>query len=122
MIGAALALLGLWVLLGAVWLAVWPFFRPERAVADPSEAELRDLRIEKARLLGEIHELELDWETGKLSEEDYRALEARLKGRAVELMREIDEREAAGLERRSRAGRRQRRDAEAKGEKARRVG
>ena len=121
MTGALLALLGLWVLLAAVWLAVWPFFRGARALPDADAVELRDLRIEKELLLGEIHELELDWETGKLSEEDYRALEARLKARAVEVMREIDEREAAALERRSRAGRRKRRDAEA-GAGARRVG
>ncbi|HUP18860.1 MAG TPA: hypothetical protein VM778_02780 [Gemmatimonadota bacterium] len=121
MIGAALALLGLWVLLAAVWLAVWPFFRAERAAPDADEVELRDLRIEKERLLGEIHELELDWETGKLSDEDYRALEARLKGRAIEVMREIDVREAAALERRSRAGRRKRQDTKA-GDEARRVG
>lgn len=109
MMALLLALAGLWILLGAIWLAVWPFFRADRTVADPAEAELRDLRVEKARLLAEIHELELDWETGKLSEADYRALEGRLKGRAVDVMREIDAREAAGLERRSRRARRKER-------------
>lgn len=107
MTAAILTLLALWVLLGAVWAAVWPFFRAQPRETEPTELEMRELRAEKARLLAEIHELELDWETGKLSEEDYRALEARLKGRAIEIMQEIDAREAAGLERRSRNARRQ---------------
>ena len=52
--------------------------------------ERRELETEKAILLAEIHELELDRDTGKLSDEDFRELEARLKARAVEVMRRID--------------------------------
>lgn len=112
MISAIAALAGLWILLGAVWLAVYPFFRGEVEPVDDAEVELHDLSIEKERLLQQIHELELDWETGKLSEEDYRALDARLRSRAVEVMREIDEHDAAGLERRSRGARKKREKAE----------
>lgn len=100
-----LALLALWVLLGAVWLAVWPFFSGGREPVDPRALELEELETEKARLLAEIHELELDYDTGKLSDEDYATLESRLKARAVEVMREIDEREKAALAHRSKTAR-----------------
>lgn len=84
-----LVLAGMWILLGAVWLAVYPLLtRPAEESAGASE--LRDLEAEKDRLVGEIHELELDHATGKLSEEDFRELEARLKRRAVETMERID--------------------------------
>ncbi|HUP01485.1 MAG TPA: hypothetical protein VM737_08200 [Gemmatimonadota bacterium] len=92
MTGVLLTLAGLWLLLGAVWLAVYPLLtRGGRAI--PADApDRRDLEVEKARLVAEIHELDLDRATGKLSEEDYRAIEQRLKARAVEVMREIDPR------------------------------
>ena len=89
---AIVALAALWVLLGAIWLAVWPFLERERRPVPVVLLELQELEAEKARLIAEIHELELDYATGKLSEEDYRALEARLKTRAVEVIREIEAR------------------------------
>src|SRR5688572_24937762 len=93
---ALVVLAGLWVLLGALWLAVWPFFERERLPVPVALLELQELETEKGRLLGEIHDLQLDYETGKLSEEDYGALEARLKARAVDVMREIEAREKSG--------------------------
>lgn len=84
-----LALLGVWVLLVAVWFAVWPLVSGGGREIDRSEIELRELEAEKARLLADLHELELDRETGKLSDADYETLQKRLKARAVEVMREI---------------------------------
>jgi hypothetical protein len=92
-VSALAVLAGLWVLLGALWLAVWPFFSRKHPPVPVALLELQELETEKGRLLGEIHDLQLDYETGKLSEEDYRALEARLKARAVDVMREIEARE-----------------------------
>ena len=88
---ALLVLAGLWLLLGAVWLAVYPLIAGDRERREPT-AELSELEAEKARLVQDLHELELDRATGKLSEEDWRDLDARLKTRAVETMREIDAR------------------------------
>jgi DNA repair exonuclease SbcCD ATPase subunit len=78
-----------------VWLALYPLVSGGPGRAEPS-AELRELEAEKDRLVQDLHELELDRATGKLSEEDWRELDARLKGRAVETIKEIDARTASG--------------------------
>ncbi|HET6343193.1 MAG TPA: hypothetical protein VFG78_13535 [Gemmatimonadota bacterium] len=60
-----------------------------------STAGLSELEAEKDRLVQDLHELELDRATGKLSEEDWRDLDARLKRRAVATLEEIDAARAA---------------------------
>ncbi len=85
-----LILIGLWVLLAAVWLSVYPLFGGAAESVPAAVAHRRELETEKARLLEEIHELQLDYATGKLSDEDHAALEARLKSRTVAIMRELD--------------------------------
>jgi hypothetical protein len=85
-----LILIGLWVLLAAVWLAVYPLFGGAVESVPAAVAQRRELETEKARLLEEIHELQLDYATGKLSDEDHAALEARLKSRAVEVMQQLE--------------------------------
>ena len=106
MSGLLLSLIGLWVLLGAIWLAVWPLFAAGSSAGSDAEVELSELEAEKARLMGEIHELELDYATGKLSDEDRRAIEDRLKGRTIEVMKRIDA--LAPAERRRREAARER--------------
>lgn len=91
MIGLLLVLAGLWILLGAVWLALWPVVAGSREGLSPAALDRRELEAEKGRLIGEIHELELDRATGKLSEPDYSTAEADLKARAFEVMRQIDQ-------------------------------
>lgn len=86
-----LALLGVWILLLAIGFAAWPLFAATRREVDRREIELGELEAEKARLIEDLHELELDRETGKLSDEDYRANRTRLKTRAVDVMRRIEE-------------------------------
>jgi hypothetical protein len=88
--GLLLSLAGLWILLAAVWVAVWPLFADRGAPRPDTEMERQELEAEKGRLLLEIHELELDYETGKLSDEDHTAIEARLKGRAIEVMQRLE--------------------------------
>ena len=91
MIAILLSLAGLWILLAAVWVAVWPLFAARAAPESDADVERGELEAEKGRLLQEIHELDLDHATGKLSEEDYRAIEARLKARAVDVMQRLDQ-------------------------------
>lgn len=90
MTGLLLSLLALWVLLAAIWSALWPLFGGRSAALPEEEIERQELEAEKARLLHEIHELELDYQTGKLSDEDHLAIEERLKGKAVQVMQRID--------------------------------
>jgi type II secretory pathway component PulM len=89
-IGLLLSLAGLWLLLAAVWVAVWPLFVDRRATQLDADIERQELEAEKGRLLQEIHELELDFATGKLSDEDHTAIDARLKGRAIEVMKRLE--------------------------------
>ena len=86
---ALLVLGGLWLLLGAVWLAAYPLIAGDRDRRKPGTG-LSELEAEKDRLVQELHELELDRATGKLSDEDWRELDARLKRRAVATLEEID--------------------------------
>ena len=90
MTGLLFSLAGLWVLLAAVWVAVWPLFAERRAARSDVDLERQELEAEKGRLLQEIHELELDYATGKLSDEDHAAIEGRLKGRAIEVLKRLD--------------------------------
>lgn len=72
-----------------MWLAFYPLVAGGHD-RGPSTARLIELEAEKDRLVQDLHELELDRATGKLSEEDWRELDARLKTRAVETIRELD--------------------------------
>ena len=74
------------VLLGVVvWLP--PARRPEEAEA----ARRDDLEAAKEAKYREIRDAELDYRTGKLSEEDWRALDRELRGEAMDLLRRLDE-------------------------------
>jgi hypothetical protein len=55
-----------------------------------ARAELADLEAAKEAKYREIRDAELDQRTGKLSEEDHRALDAELRAEAVALLRKID--------------------------------
>ncbi|MFN2383699.1 MAG: hypothetical protein ABR559_05480 [Gemmatimonadota bacterium] len=90
MMAALLGLAGLWLLLAAVWLAVYPLLAGGAASHSSAAGERRDLEVEKARLVAEIHELELDYATGKLSEDDFKDMEAELKTQAVAVLEELE--------------------------------
>ncbi len=59
----------------------------------------RAAALEAARdaKLREIHDTELDHSTGKLSDADFRALDATLRAEAAELLRQIDEARDEGM-------------------------
>jgi hypothetical protein len=60
----------------------------EHCVAQsPERAELEAAKEAKYR---QIREAELDRRTGKLSQEDWRALDAELRAEAIELLRRLD--------------------------------
>jgi flagellar biosynthesis/type III secretory pathway M-ring protein FliF/YscJ len=69
-----------------------PLRRGRTAAAEASESAHRDaLEAAKEAKYREIRDAELDWRTGKLSDEDYRAQDRRLRAEAVEILRDLDE-------------------------------
>jgi hypothetical protein len=82
---AAIALL----LAFLVWFVGAPLRR--KAVAEPAQSsELRALEAAREAKYAEIRDNELDYRTGKLSDEDFRALDRQLRAEAVEILRAID--------------------------------
>jgi hypothetical protein len=79
------------VLAFAVALIAGPL-RPGRAAAEETveSAERAELEAAKEAKYREIREAELDYRTGKLSEDDWRALDSELRGDAIELLRRLD--------------------------------
>jgi hypothetical protein len=79
------------VLLGVVvWLVSGPL-RTAPAVEEAEAARREDLEAAKEAKYREIRDAELDYRTGKLSEEDWRALDRELRGDAMDLLRRLDE-------------------------------
>jgi hypothetical protein len=79
------------VLLGVVvWLVSGPL-RSAPAVEEAEASRREDLEAAKEAKYREIRDAELDYRTGKLSEEDWRALDRDLRGEAMELLRRLDE-------------------------------
>ena len=93
---AALAGLLIAALVVAVaWIVSSPFRRPlgDEAAAERSD-ERRSLEAARESKYAEIRDNESDFRTGKLSEQDYRALDRTLRAEAVEILRAIDELDA----------------------------
>lgn len=89
----ALALLAIFALLLVVaWVVVTPLRRGAASqAAAREEADRQDLEAARDAKYREIRDAELDRETGKLSEEDWRALDRQLRAEAVEILRRLDE-------------------------------
>ena len=91
----AALVLGLVVAAGAVVLVALPFLREPVAGDDrldaPGEAEERRLALieERDRALGALKELEFDHRTGKLADDDYRALVGPLRREAARTLRAL---------------------------------
>jgi hypothetical protein len=57
---------------------------------DAENAELEALEAAKAAKLREIRDTQLDFRIGKLSEDDYHALDRQLREEAVDLLHQLD--------------------------------
>jgi hypothetical protein len=66
-----------------------PLTRPGREEA-LDDSRLEELRAAKEAKYREIRDAELDREMGKLSQEDWRAVDRDLRGEAIEILRELD--------------------------------
>ena len=81
------------IIILALAVVVWVVSGPLRRGEAPEVAEAGDrAALEAARdaKYREIRDAEIDWRTGKLSDEDYRAQDRRLRGEAVEILRDLD--------------------------------
>ena len=54
------------------------------------DTRLEELRAAKEAKYREIRDAELDREMGKLSQEDWRAVDRELRGEAIDILRELD--------------------------------
>jgi hypothetical protein len=74
-----------------VWLVAAPLRgRPASLEEVPRGGARADLEAAKEAKYREIRDAELDYRTGKLSEDDWRRLDRELRADAVELLRQID--------------------------------
>ncbi|HZT45819.1 MAG TPA: hypothetical protein VFA24_06530 [Gaiellaceae bacterium] len=93
MLTAALVL-GALLAVAAVVFVARPLIRggADEALETPDEAEQRRLALaeERDRALAALKELEFDHRTGKVSDEDYRALVSELRRAAADALRALD--------------------------------
>ena len=73
-----------------VWFVGAPLRKPARLEQGGDDAR-RALEAARAAKYAEIRDTELDYRTGKLSDEDFRALNRQLRAEAVEILRSLDE-------------------------------
>jgi type II secretory pathway component PulM len=79
------------ILLAAVVAAVVAGPLARRGEQERKEdTRLEELRAAKEAKYREIRDAELDREMGKLSEEDWRAVDRELRGEAIDILRELD--------------------------------
>jgi hypothetical protein len=79
------------VVTGAVLLVTGPLRERSRATDETLEAELAELEAAKEAKYRQIRDAKLDYETGKLSDHDWRSLDRTLRAEAVELLKRLDQ-------------------------------
>ena len=89
-------LLVLAVLAAVVLFVTHPLRREPSPSPSPAEAGRAALEAERDAKYREIRDAELDRRTGKLSEEDWRELDAQLRAEAVEILSRLDAASAEG--------------------------
>ena len=73
----------------------YPFFKKRSglsAAGAVADDKLQELHSRRDTAYSMLKELEFDFQSGILTEEDYKDLEARYKGKAISILREIDSR------------------------------
>ena len=77
-------------LLVAVVLVVSAPLRAAHRPTDPASAERDQLEVAREAKYREIRDAELDYRTGKLSREDYEAVDGALRAEALEILNRIE--------------------------------
>jgi hypothetical protein len=73
-----------------VYVVGGPLRAGPRKTEDAAVFEREHLEAAREAKYREIRELEMDHRTGKLSDEDFRALDRQLRAEAVEILRDLD--------------------------------
>ena len=79
------------VLLVVVVYVVSAPVRAARRHTEPDAAERDELEVAREAKYREIRDAELDFRTGKLSREDYEAVDGALRAEAVEILNRLEE-------------------------------
>ena len=80
------------VLAGAIYLISSPLRAARReTAADRTASRRAELEAARDAKYREIRDAELDLQTGKLSSEDYEAVDRTLRGQAIEILNGLDE-------------------------------
>lgn len=81
-------------------ITLYPLYRSRLQVTpalSSQEEDLRDLHARRDAAYEALKDLEADWQSGGLSEQDYRDLEHKYKTRAVSILKSIDELARTGV-------------------------
>jgi len=78
------------VLCGAAALMASPLYSSRLRGGSGQDADEAALEAARDAKFREIRDAELDFHTGKLSREDYRALDGALRAEAIDLLRRLD--------------------------------
>ena len=82
---------GLALIAAVAWIAAAPLLAPVEAAEAPQETRAHEkLRRRKEEALAGIRDAEFDFQLGKLSDEDYQQLRARLEAEALAAMTELE--------------------------------
>ena len=84
-------LIALVLSLAALAFVVWPLLKPGPAPVIIEDDRLTELLGRKDAVMAAIKELEFDYNVGKLSEEDYKLYDGRLRRQAVGLLQQIEQ-------------------------------
>jgi hypothetical protein len=83
------------VLAAAIFVISGPLRAASTLSSEPAaSSRVPELEAARAAKYAEIREAELDHRTGKLSDEDYHAVDGALRGEAIEILRDLDRSEA----------------------------
>ncbi len=78
--------------LAAVAFIVYPLLKGENSIVQEKRADdgLGDIALRKESVYASLKEVEFDYQTGKLSREDYEGLRSDLESMALSLLKEAD--------------------------------
>ena len=86
---ATAAIVAFALFVGVMYLVARPFLAPEEEAIEDLGVN-PELESQKNRIIDAIREIDMDYQTGKLSDEDYQLLRSRYTAAAAEILKRID--------------------------------